>query len=196
MRRLERREALRHGAAAAGLVWAAPTTKSIRLRQAAGSGPPTQSSTTTVLHEPTAYEFAGVIPLSPRLEGDGCVPGTTASGLDFSSDLSELGTTDMSIRWCEQIQSIALIVVVSGSFSASNDSGSLIGVVTGGAFNRIGAIGPSNWEVHVEIDITGGSGLYQDALGSAVIDGTHHFFGDFEDQIARIDGEISGSFVA
>jgi hypothetical protein len=146
-----------------------------------GSPPPasttTLPSTTTTLREPTTYAFAGDFgpveyhdfpPPIPYQCHDDILYG---HWFEFTADLGSLGLSTVTLGYClHQVHSF-LFEIRGGGFLLTNADGSLgaRGTLTGSFERNVLRF----YEVlHVEIDITTGTGLFTGASGAAVVDAT------------------------
>jgi hypothetical protein len=164
---ITRRQMITRGALSVGFVWSTPVIHTVRLGTAPGTPPP---ETTTSSPTSTVIAFGGEIPRSPWTYDD-TVPGCFAfTTFTFATDLSTLGESTVAVEFCTGINP-PTFPVSSGTFSLSAGDGSLNGVVSGGQVGPLVRLDPFTNALHLDITITGGTGAFGQATGTATIDG-------------------------
>ena len=176
---IRRRDILR-GGAAAGLIWSAPTVRHAQVRASDGSPPPasttTLPTTTTTPREPVTYEFAGEfggvdihqVPAPP-------IPFQCQDNIlfrrwfQFLADLGPLGLSGVTVVYCLRPINSFVFEVAGGGFQLTNADGSFSarGTLTGTFETNVSRF---SQVLHVEIDVTTGTGLFAGASGTAVVD--------------------------
>jgi hypothetical protein len=153
------------------------------MRAAPGTPEPPESSTQPPV---TRYTFEGEVtqrdvaaaPLEP-----GCVENGVVS---FAADLSVLGITTGEFQICLTSTGDPFPLTGSGSLTAAD--GTLSALVSG----TVRASGQVDilLEFHLDITITGGTGAFEGAVGTAVYDDRD----EVVDSAVVFSGELSGTF--
>jgi hypothetical protein len=180
---------------AAGLVWSAPAVRSAQ-RLAAGVGTPPPSPSTSGQPTVRHYTFSGDVTertTSVSAAGAPCIIGTLAT---FTADLTTIGTTAGSFNLCLTQLPQPGPVPVTAEGSMSTATGTLTCTATGSlAVSSSPSPSVVAWDVHLDIDITGGTGEYEGATGSASYDLDETLVEQSpNDFIVTFIGSVSGSF--
>src|SRR5262245_30171125 len=125
---ITRRAALRHAAVGAGLVWAAPAIRTVKLVRASGTAAPPPPTTTGTVPVRT-IDFAGTVRggLDGTQFGGPCnnspffnlLPG------DFVGDLSNIGSSRITQSWCFPLMTTSQ--PTRGTFRLTAPNGAMTG---------------------------------------------------------------------
>ncbi len=176
-----RRQVIERGALAAGLVWATPALRSVRVLQATGTPPP---ATTSNPPPPTVITFSGIVNTSQGGLDD--APDCPGFVLDVfgSADLDPIGPTQLALQPCFMFPPDAQNTyhpAGAGHFVLTPSGGTITGTVAG-------PLGPTTAQQSLAIDwtlhVTGGTGTYAGATGTGT------FVGELID-IGQAQGTLS-----
>ncbi len=168
---------------AAGLVWATPAIRSVRVLQATGTPPP---ATTNSPPPPTVIAFSGVLNTSQGGLDD--APDCPGFVLDVfgTTDLVPIGPTQLALQPCFMFPADAQNTyhpAGAGHFVLTPTDGTIVGAVAG-------PLGPNTAQQSLAINwtlrITGGTGAYAGATGTGT------FVGALID-ISQAQGTLSGT---
>ncbi len=178
-----RRDVLVTSAIAAGLVWSAPSIRSMRISRLIGSPDPASTTSGT----PTGTVIDGSIAGAGLTEFT-TTPCYSESAYTLSGDLTTLGPSTVELTYCVVFDDTAPIsvafVVVNGSFTITAPDGTLSGSIPGR---------------HLDLDLP----AFTFRLDLAIESGTSAYAGAQGDVHARIrltqsfmqaSGKISGAF--
>jgi hypothetical protein len=193
--KVSRRRAIQSAAVAAGFVWSAPAVRSVQ-RLTADVGTPPPGSSTTGAPTVTRYTFSGEVTErtnTPSAAGSPCIIGTVAT---FTAEPTAIGTVSGLFRLCLVQLPVPGPVDITAEGSLTAPNGTLTGVATG-TLAVVDAPPPAEaeWDLHLDIDITGGTGDYAGATGSATYDldetAVEQAPGEF---VVTFTGAVAGSF--
>jgi hypothetical protein len=175
---------LRGAAVSAGVVWSAPTIKTVRALAATGSPGPyaaTKSSSAEM------FGFAGTFP-STRRTVDGTLPNCSAfSTFTFHAPLEGLGDCRGHVEFCAVAG--ATLQVSHATLTLRTDDGSVDGTASSGQVTE--QPGQNFSSLHIEFDLVDGTRRYHRAAGHATLDADLF---DSDPANLRVSGTVTGNF--
>jgi hypothetical protein len=146
--------------ATSGFVWAKPTVRSMRLRSASGTPPPTSTTDTTGPSGPTTHDIDGPLSGAATITGGGSPTLPIVLSILASGALGDLGTGTLDLE--VPFPNSNIQDPFSGQFTLTFGSGSVSGTASGTATTFIG-IGA---QLDATLPITSGTGALSGAIGS------------------------------
>ena len=158
------REVLRHSAIAAGLVWSAPTVRSVSRLAATGSPAPTTTATTTTS---TQVSFVGPVPRTLLGPGTGaCFGAIGSAAFNVTTELSSLGQCTLAFDMCLFEGQTNDVLIGAGTFLITAAGGAIGGSIDPGVIRSVPPL-PSDQPMQFDMTITSGTNQFVGATGTA-----------------------------
>ena len=182
-----RREVLRHGAVVAGLVWSAPTLRSVSRLAATGSPPPTSTPTTTTSMQ---VSFAGTVPRTLLGPGTGaCFGAIGTAAFNVTTELSSLGRCTLAFDMCLFEGQTNDVLIGDGTFLITAAGGAIGGSIDSGVIRSVPPL-PTDQPMQFDMTITSGTNQFAGATGTAEFVGV----ATPGPPDNTVSGEVTGSF--